>query len=75
MAFVPQVPYSPDLAPSDFLLFPNMKIRFKGRRFDTVEKIQAEMQTVLNTQKGYTSRMHLKCLLFQGEYFEYDGAE
>jgi hypothetical protein len=26
-----------------------MKIKLKGRKFDTVEKIQAEMQTVLKT--------------------------
>jgi hypothetical protein len=26
-----------------------MNIKFKGQRFDTVEEIQAEMQTVLNT--------------------------
>ena len=26
-------PYSPDLAPSDFFLFPEMKRQLKGRRF------------------------------------------
>jgi hypothetical protein len=42
-------PYSPDLAPCDFFLFPKMKLRLKGRRFDTIEEIQAESQEVLNT--------------------------
>ncbi|PNF22514.1 hypothetical protein B7P43_G14380 [Cryptotermes secundus] len=53
--FVPHPPYSPDLAPCDFFLFPKMKIKLKGRRFDTVEEIQAETQTVLNTltKKGF----------------------
>lgn len=36
---IPQPPYSPDLAPCDFFLFPKMKMRLKGRKFDTVEEI------------------------------------
>jgi len=28
-----QPPYSPDLAPCDFWLFPNIKLPLKGRRF------------------------------------------
>jgi transposase len=47
MTIIP--PYSPDLAPCDFFLFPKMKLRLKGRRFDTIEEIQAESQEVLNT--------------------------
>jgi hypothetical protein len=31
MAFVPHPPYSPDLAPCDFFLFPKIKINFKGQ--------------------------------------------
>jgi histone-lysine N-methyltransferase SETMAR len=34
---VPPSPYSPDLAPSDFRLFPTLKISLRGRRFATVE--------------------------------------
>jgi hypothetical protein len=33
----------------DFFLFPKMKLRLKGRRFDTIEEIHAESQEVLNT--------------------------
>jgi len=33
-------PYSPDLAPVDFFLFPKFKTTLKGRRFQTKEKIQ-----------------------------------
>ena len=36
-----QPPYSPELAPCDFLLFPQLKKTMKGRRFDYVEDIQA----------------------------------
>jgi transposase len=37
---VPQTPYSPELAPADFFLFPNLKSSLKGRRFQTVEEIE-----------------------------------
>ena len=33
-------PYSPDLAPSDFFLFPRMKRVLKGKRFQNVEKVR-----------------------------------
>lgn len=33
-------PYSPDLAPADFFLFPKLKTSLKGHRFQTIEKIQ-----------------------------------
>ena len=48
MTVVPHPPYSPDLAPSDFFLFPKLKMKLKGRRYQT-EEIQAELQAVLNT--------------------------
>ena len=34
---VPHPPYSPDLAPADFFLFPKLKPTLKGRRFQTIE--------------------------------------
>jgi transposase len=37
---IPQPPYSPDLAPADFFLFPKLKSTLKGRRFDTIEEIK-----------------------------------
>ncbi|PNF43640.1 hypothetical protein B7P43_G00693 [Cryptotermes secundus] len=83
MAVVPHPPYSPDLTPCDFLLFPKMKIKLKGRRFDTVEEIQAETQTVLNTltKKDFQDAFEKwqkrwdRCMRSQGDYFEGDGAE
>ena len=33
MTVVPHPPYSPNLAPCDFFLFPKMKMKLKGRRF------------------------------------------
>jgi hypothetical protein len=79
MAVVPHPPYSPDLAPCNFFLIPKMKIKLKGRRFDTVEVIQAEPQTVLNTltKKDFGDAFQKwdRCMRSQGDYFEGDGAE
>jgi histone-lysine N-methyltransferase SETMAR len=36
---LPKPPYTPDLSPHDFFLFPKFKITLKGRRFQTVEEI------------------------------------
>ena len=51
MTVVPHSPCSPDLAPSDFLLFPKLKMKLKGRRFQPLQENQAESQVVLNTQR------------------------
>ena len=40
ISVVPLPPYSPDLAPADFFLFPKLKTTLKGRRFQTIEEIQ-----------------------------------
>jgi hypothetical protein len=60
MALMPHPSYSPDLAPCDFFLYPKMKLKLKGRRFDTVEEIQAESQRVLDTRIERTSRKRSK---------------
>jgi len=44
----PALPYSPDLAPSDFFLFQKLKMKLTGRRFQTLEEIQTELQAVVN---------------------------
>jgi hypothetical protein len=48
---IPHPPYSPDLVPCDFFLFPKMKLKLKGCRFDTIDEIQAESQRVLDTDR------------------------
>jgi len=35
MTVIPNPPYSFDLSPCGFFLFPKLKLRIKGRRFDT----------------------------------------
>ncbi|UYV70649.1 hypothetical protein LAZ67_8000164 [Cordylochernes scorpioides] len=37
---MPQPPYSPDLAPCDFFLFPKLKRPMKGRRYATFDEIK-----------------------------------
>jgi hypothetical protein len=78
---IPHPPNSPVLAPGDFFRFPKMKIRLKGRRFDTTEEIQAESQDVLKTltledfqgcMESWKKRWD-RCIHAQGEYFEGDG--
>jgi hypothetical protein len=58
MAVIPYPPYSPDLAPCDFSLFPKMKLKLRGRRFDTIEEIQTESPRVLDTltEKDFRKR-------------------
>jgi hypothetical protein len=48
MFVIPHPPYSPDLAPCDFFLFPKMKLKLEGCRFDTIEEIQGESQRMYN---------------------------
>jgi histone-lysine N-methyltransferase SETMAR len=36
---LPHTPYSPDLAPSDFYLFPKLKTKLCGRRFGSNESV------------------------------------
>jgi hypothetical protein len=51
MVIVPHPLYSPDLAPCDFTLFPQLKMKVKGRCFETVPDIQRESQVVLYSIK------------------------
>jgi transposase len=44
-------PYSPDLAPYDFALFPKLKMKLKGGCFETVSDIQRESQAGLDSRK------------------------
>jgi histone-lysine N-methyltransferase SETMAR len=83
MVVIPHPPYSPDLTPCDFLLFPKMKLKLKGRRFDTVEEIQVESPRVLDTlrekdfqeaSQKWRRRWDL-CLYAGGNYFEWDGGQ
>ena len=55
---MPQPPYSPDLAPCEFFLFPKLKRPMKGRRYATFEEIKAASKEELNK---ITKNDFLKC--------------
>ena len=42
-------PYSPDLAPCDFFLFPKIKSALKGTRFESVDAVKANATQLLNS--------------------------
>jgi hypothetical protein len=51
MVIVPHPLYSPDLAPCDFSLSPELQMKSKRRRFETVSDIQRESQAALDSIK------------------------
>ena len=71
--------YSPDLASSDFFLFPKIKEILKGRHFDDTDDIRsntAALKAIPQNQfqncfEGWTRRWH-RCIASQGEYVEGD---
>jgi hypothetical protein len=48
----PHPPYAPDLIPFDFALLPKLKMKVKGRCFETVSDIQRELLAVLDSVKA-----------------------
>ena len=72
-------PYSPDLAPSDYHLFPELKKKqFKGRHFSSNTKVLAAAETWLDGQKyefflsglQKLEQRTKKCLELRGECVE-----
>jgi hypothetical protein len=51
MLVIPHPLHSPNFAPCDFFLFSKMKLKLKGRRFDTIEEFQAELRRMLDTDR------------------------
>ena len=70
--------YSPDLAPSDFYLFPKLKDSFQGMKFESDDAVMTavdewlERQTIDFFENGIRSLEHRwdKCIRFQGDYVE-----
>lgn len=77
---LPQPPYSPDMSPCDFFLFPKVKSVVKGTHFESIEEIQTSVTRVLKDipveefQKCYQAWKNrwALCIAAQGEYFEGD---
>ena len=73
---VSQPPYSPDLVPCDFCLFPNLR----GCRYETIEEMKEAATKVIDTLtqedfQGALQKMlerYSKCIAAGGDYFEGD---
>ena len=73
---LPQHPYSPDLAPSDFWLFPKLR----GCRYETIEEMKEAVTKIhfTLTQEDFDGvfrkllERYNKCIAAGGDYFEGD---
>ena len=74
---VPQPPYSPDLAPCDFWLFPKLR----GCSYETIEERKEAVTKVIDTLtqedfhgafKKKVLERHNKCIAAGGDYLEGD---
>ena len=72
------VPYSHDLAPLDFAVFPYLKSQLRGRKFENLQELQQETLKMFRGQNSswFTDvcdkwvERHRKCVDHMGEYFE-----
>ena len=72
---VPHPPYSLDLAPCDFWLFPKLR----GYRYETIEEMKEAVTKVIDTltQEDFHGAFEklltrYKCIAAGGDYFEGD---
>jgi len=71
-------PYSPDLALSDFFLFPKLKLFLTGQRFSSNQEAIAAVEGYFAdlTKNSYRNRIMAlehcwnKCISFKGDYVE-----
>lgn len=71
-------PYSPDLAPSDFYLFPRLKEHLRGKKFDDDSDVMAAVEDFFESQDKYffskgivgLEKRWTKCIDLLGDYVE-----
>lgn len=76
----PHPPYSSDLAPCDFWLFPKVKAAMRGKHFESIQDIKEAVTAQLDTltkedfQHCFAEWQERwdKCVQSEGEYFEGD---
>jgi hypothetical protein len=79
---VPHPPYSRDLAPADFFLFPKLKTTLKGCCLQTVEEIRENVirelcaitESVFQEAFQQWKKRWEQCIASRGDYFEGDSA-
>ncbi|EGI60951.1 Histone-lysine N-methyltransferase SETMAR, partial [Acromyrmex echinatior] len=75
---LPHPPYSPDLAPCDFFLFPNLKKSLAGQKFQSNEEVIAATEVYFaDLEKTYfldglkkLEHRWVKCIELKGDYVE-----
>ena len=75
---IPHPAYSPDLAPSDFFLFPNLKKDIRGLHFWSDEEVVTAVEEWVNGKdpdffsSGLMAPEHRwsKCITLEGNYIE-----
>lgn len=75
---LPHPPYSPDLAPSDYFLFPDLKKWLGGKRFTSNEEVEWETNAYFEgLEKSYyksglmkLEKRWTKCIDLKGDYVE-----
>ena len=73
---IPHPAYSPDLAPSDFFLFPNLKKDIRGLHFQSDEEVVTAVEEWVNGKdpdfftSGLMALEHRwsKCITLEGNY-------
>ena len=73
-------PYSPNLAPCDFCLFPKLKENLRGCRYETIEEMKEAVTKVIDmlTQEDFHGafqkllEQYNKCIATGGDYFKGD---
>ncbi len=75
---LPHPPYTPDLAPCDFFLFPNLKKSLAGQKFESNEEVIVPTEAYFSDfEKTYFSdglkrleHRWVKCMNLKGDYVE-----
>ena len=73
-------PYSPDLAPHGFCLFPKLKEKFRGCCYETIEEMREAVMKIIDmlTQEDFHGAFqkmlewYNKCIAARGDYFKGD---
>ena len=75
---VPQPPYSADLAPCNFWLFPKLKEKLRGSRNETIKEMKEAVTKMIDpfTHEDFNGAFqkllerHNRCIAAGGDYFE-----
>ena len=83
MELLAHPPYSPDLAPCDFFLFPYLKGRMRGVAYRNIDSVQEAAVQILREIPVHKFKEVIKelpvrwskCMQADGDFFEGDGLE